>query len=114
MFRVLITISVFLIGITAGLMLSSDKFESLSAQEMQQRIVDERDFAIQKAVEDGDYHCCIEPPCTMCFMEANEWNNYTVGTCACDDLIAQGKEACPQCQRGLGLNGEGATCDSNL
>ena len=39
--------------------------------------------------------CCIGPPCTMCYMEANEWNNHTPGTCDCEGLIAQGKEVCP-------------------
>lgn len=68
---------------------------------------------IQKAVEAGDYRCCIEPPCTMCYLEANQWNNFTAGTCACDDLIAQGKEPCPQCKQGLcGTDVEG-TCKVN-
>lgn len=78
----------------------NDNFEDLSVAEMHDRIIKERDVAIAKAVENGDYRCCIEPVCTMCFMEANQWNNYTPGTCACDDLIAEGKEACPQCERG--------------
>jgi len=42
-------------------------------------------------------------------MEANQWNNFTAGTCACDDLIAQGKEPCPQCKRGL-CEGEDSAC----
>ncbi|MBL7159760.1 hypothetical protein ISS85_04745 [Candidatus Microgenomates bacterium] len=79
----------------------SDNFSSLSSQEMHQRIIKERDFAIQKAAKEGSYKCCIDPPCTMCYMEANEWNNQTAGTCACDELIAQGKDPCPQCERGL-------------
>lgn len=68
---------------------------------MQQRIIKERNHAIRKAKERGDYRCCIEPPCTMCYMEENEWNNFTPGTCACDDLIAEGKKPCPQCKNGL-------------
>jgi len=76
-------------------------FEKLSPTEMYERIVQERDFAINQAVADGDFKCCINPPCTMCYMGANEWNNQTAGTCACDDLIAQGKEPCPQCKRGV-------------
>jgi len=76
-------------------------FETLNGEEMHQRIIGERDLAIQKAIEAGDYRCCVEPPCTMCYMEANRWNNFTAGTCACDDLIAQGKEPCPQCKNGL-------------
>ena len=76
-------------------------FENLSPEETHQKIISERDVAIQKAKEAGDYRCCIHPPCTMCYMEANQWNNHTAGTCACDDLIAQGKDPCPQCERGL-------------
>jgi len=50
----------------------------------------------------------------MCYMEANQWNNFTPGTCACDDLIAQGKEPCPQCKAGLCQVGEDASsCDSD-
>lgn len=103
-----------MIGVGVGFMLSGDRFETLSAAEMHEQIIENRDFAIGEAMKNGDYRCCIKPACTMCFMEANEWNNHTAGTCACDDLIAEGKEACPQCQRGLGLDGEGATCDSKI
>jgi len=74
-------------------------FEKLSASEMYQRIIKERDYAIAEAIKDGNYKCCISPPCTMCYVEGNQWNNYTPGTCLCDELIAQGKEACPQCNR---------------
>ena len=76
-------------------------FEKLSPEAMYQRIIEERDYAIDQAIARGDYRCCINPPCTMCYMEANQWNNFTAGTCACDDLIAQGKEPCPQCKKGL-------------
>ena len=93
----------------------SDDFGSLDAEAMHARIIEERDFAIGQAVARGDYHCCINPPCTMCYMDANKWNNFTAGTCACDDLIVQGKEACPQCQRGLSdiHNEENTFCDAN-
>lgn len=76
-------------------------FEKLSPEAMYQRIIKERDYAIDQAIDRGEYRCCINPPCTMCYMEANQWNNFTAGTCACDDLIAQGKEFCPQCKKGL-------------
>ena len=97
-----------LIGYSAFSIQNPD-FSKLSPTEMYQRIIQERDFAIDQAIIDGDYKCCINPPCTMCYMEANQWNNYTSGTCACDDLIAMGKEPCPQCGRGL-CEGEGSTC----
>ena len=85
----------------------------LSPAELQAKIISQRDYAIEKAQEDGSYRCCIEPACRMCYMEANEWNNHRAGTCACDDLIAQGREACPQCNRHL-AEGSGAVCSFNL
>jgi len=85
-------------------------FEELSAEEMYQRISEERDHAISKAIASGNYGCCISPPCTMCYMEANQWNNGQAGTCACDEFIAQGKEPCPQCQRGL-IEDTGSSCE---
>jgi len=97
--------------------LLSDKndssFEGLSNEEISQRIIKERDLAIEKAVEAGDYRCCINPPCTMCYLEANEWNNFKTGTCACDDLIAQGEEPCPQCKKGLCQTDIEGTCLTN-
>ncbi|MBU2591875.1 hypothetical protein KKD61_00230 [Patescibacteria group bacterium] len=89
---------------------SKDDFESLDSQAMYQKIISERDLAIQKAVESGDYRCCIYPPCTMCYMEANQWNNFKAGTCACDQLIAQRKEPCPQCKKGLCSKDENGAC----
>jgi hypothetical protein len=89
-------------------------FESLAAEEMHEQIIAHRDIAIAKAKERGDYRCCIHPPCTMCYMEANQWNNQTPGTCACDDLIAAGKEPCPQCVHGLCESETEDSCEANL
>jgi hypothetical protein len=87
----------------------------LTTKEVYTRVIAERDFAIGQAVQAGDYRCCIDPPCTMCYMEANQWNDYTAGTCACDDLIARGEEACPQCQRDLDdiHSGDNTFCSIN-
>jgi len=82
-------------------------FEELNPEAKLQRIIEQRDRAIQEAVNKGVYKCCIEPPCTMCYMEPNQWNNHQAGTCVCDDLIAQGEKPCPQCERGL-CSGENA------
>ncbi|EKD49739.1 MAG: hypothetical protein ACD_63C00060G0005 [uncultured bacterium] len=84
-------------------------FAKLTMDEMHARVIAERDMAIKKAIEAGVYKCCIDPPCTMCYMEANPWNNYKAGTCACDTLLAQGKEACPQC-REKGCNDPNKPC----
>ncbi len=107
MSKLLITL-IISVSVFVGIFMFNQKtpsFENLSSEEMYQKIISERDLAIQKSVEEGNYRCCITPPCTMCYMEANQWNNFQAGTCACDDLIALGKEACPQCNKGL--------CESN-
>lgn len=83
------------------------KPESETPQEKLSSIVEARDNEIRMAQARGDYRCCIEPPCTMCYMEANQWNNYTAGTCACDDLIKQGKKPCPQCGQSLSCDSQG-------
>ncbi len=114
MFKTII-ISVFLLaGVGLGFLALNQKnlaFESLSPEEMHQQIISNRGFAIQKAKDEGNYKCCIEPPCTMCYMEANIWNNHQAGTCACDDIIAQGKEPCPQCMNGLCETGQKGVCE---
>lgn len=102
--KALFAIFLLLIGTLVGYWffnLQNPSFENLNSEEMYRQIIEERDYAINKAVAAGDYKCCIEPPCTMCYMEANQWNNFKERTCACDDLIAQGKEPCPQCKSGL-------------
>lgn len=118
MYKIGVILVTVLVGITTGyfiLAANQNNFEKLSSQEKYELIIAQRDFAINEAVENGDYHCCIDPPCTMCYMEANKWNNYQAGTCACDDLIAQGKESCPQCHQEDSDNEEGgATCDFKL
>jgi hypothetical protein len=55
---------------------------------------------IGQQVEAGNYRCCIEPACTMCFMGNWIWDD---GICRCDDMIAQGEDdkVCPQCKKGL-------------
>ena len=77
------------------------KKAELSGEELHKKVIELRDQGIVAAKEKGDYRCCIHPACTMCYMESNKWNNFTAGTCACDDLIAKGEEPCPQCKRGL-------------
>ena len=97
----------------------------MSADELYDRIIEERDYGIKKTAAKGDYRCCINPPRTMCYMEANQWNNYKAGARACDDLIARGGKPCPQCERGVeqlrsgystfcDINATASTCKSNI
>lgn len=112
---VIIITLIIIIGVSVGYLaqnILSPTFSDLSSDDMYQEIIEERDIAIRKAVDDGVYRCCIDPPCTMCYMEANQWNNGEPGTCLCDDLIAEGKEPCPQCKSGI-CEGSDSTCSVN-
>ena len=70
--------------------------------------------AIEKAEEKGDYKCCIDPPCTMCFL--GKWK-FEKGTCFCDDAIREGRteDVCPECKKGLeqGLCKSSESCELN-
>ena len=57
-------------------------------------------LAIEKTEIDGKYKCCIEPPCTMCYLGEWIWED---GTCDCDTMIKQGEwdKVCPQCVKGI-------------
>lgn len=94
------------------LQFQTTSLEKLGSQTRLEKITEERDRAIKLAVKEGVYQCCIEPPCTMCYLEANQWNNYQPGTCACDQLIAQGKEPCPQCQHGVCETDSQSACET--
>ncbi len=63
--------------------------------------------AIAESVEAGEYRCCIEPACKMCYL--GNWI-FEDGKCACDDLIAEGKfnQVCPECKGGM----EKGQCES--
>ncbi|MFH1399158.1 MAG: hypothetical protein ABIG95_03530 [Candidatus Woesearchaeota archaeon] len=67
-------------------------------------LLSELSKAVEEAEAQGNYHCCIEPPCTMCYLGNWEWED---GICLCDEMIAEGKweEVCPQCK------GASDTCD---
>ncbi len=74
-----------------------------------------RDYGIQMAKLRGDYRCCIEPPCTMCYSEGNKWNYGQAGTCGCDDFIAKGEEPCPQCAQALNCESQEASkCEVDM
>lgn len=68
--------------------------------ERRENVLNELSFAIKEAVSEGKYKCCIEPPCTMCYLGNWIWDD---GTCDCDGMIAKGEmdKVCPQCIRGI-------------
>ncbi len=71
-------------------------------------ILSELYLAIEKAQGSGNYNCCIEPPCTMCYLGDWLWGD---GSCYCDREMAQENwdKVCPQCIKGI----EQGKCKSN-
>jgi len=65
--------------------------------------------SIEFAQEKGDYNCCIEPACTMCYL--GKWK-FETGTCHCDEAITEGRfdDVCPECKSGI----EKGLCDSTI
>ncbi|MDP1538985.1 MAG: hypothetical protein Q8M00_03070 [bacterium] len=65
-----------------------------------EKVLSQLYLAIEKAKAKGKYQCCIEPPCTMCYLGNWIWDD---GTCHCDEMIAKGEwnKVCPQCIRGI-------------
>jgi hypothetical protein len=55
---------------------------------------------IKQEAEVGNYRCCIDPPCKMCFLGNWIWED---GKCDCDTMIIQDKmdKVCPECLRGI-------------
>ena len=71
-----------------------------SFEERRGRILSELNLAIEDARKEGKYNCCIEPPCTMCYLGDWIWKD---GSCHCDEMIAKGEpdKVCPQCKKKL-------------
>ncbi len=80
---------------------SNPQFNSLSPEQMYQTLKINRFYAIAQAQAAGDYKCCIEPPCTMCYDGPTKWNHNQPGKCFCDEFIARGEDPCPQCEGAL-------------
>jgi len=72
-------------------------------------VISELYSAIDLAEEQGNYRCCIEPACTMCYL--GHWG-FEKGTCFCDDAIKSGDfdKVCPECKSGI----EQGACSSTI
>jgi hypothetical protein len=70
-----------------------------SFQENRQTVLNQLSASINEARLEGKYNCCIDPPCTMCYLGNWLWPD---GTCRCDEAIANGEfeKVCPQCSKG--------------
>jgi len=92
-----------IIGIFAGIFILSLIFSSLTKPDYDEdsdAIIKKLHSAIEKATEKGDYDCCIEPGCTMCYL--GNWK-FEQGTCFCDKAMGEGRseDVCPECKKGL-------------
>ena len=69
-------------------------------QQKRENVITSMMVAIDQEILAGNYMCCIDPPCTMCFLGHWLWDD---GICRCDDMIAKGEfdKVCPQCVRGI-------------
>ncbi len=58
------------------------------------------DSELKEAEIEGNYKCCIEPLCKMCYLGNWVWDD---GICRCDDEIASNNwdRVCPECIKGI-------------
>jgi len=63
-------------------------------------VLNDLSLAIDDAVVEGKYSCCIDPPCTMCYLGKWLWDD---GICRCDEMIRNGDfdSVCPECKNGI-------------
>jgi len=89
-----------LLGISIGISVVSVYLNFHSFEKKRSNVIGNMEMLIEQQVEEGNYRCCIEPACTMCFMGDWLWDD---GICRCDDMIANGEDdkVCPQCIKGL-------------
>ena len=85
-------------------------FQKESFEERRARVLSDLSLAIDDAKAQGRYRCCIEPPCTMCYLGNWIWED---GSCYCDDMIMKGEldKVCPQCKSGGCESSSGETCE---
>lgn len=88
------------LGIFIGIVFANLYPNLQSFEKKRMSIINDMEMLINQQVKEGNYKCCIEPACTMCFMGDWLWDN---GICRCDDMIVKGEfdKVCPQCKKGL-------------
>lgn len=88
------------IGLVAGLIIGQIYPKYQSFEERRENTIQDMESVIQEKVDEGEYRCCIEPGCDMCFLGHWLWDD---GICRCDDMIAAGEDdkVCPQCKKAI-------------
>jgi len=97
----LVTYSMFSLIAPAPPQEGAQLWGTASFEQKRGNLLNQLSVLIDGAIQDGKYHCCIEPACTMCYLEGNAWNDGEAGRCDCVDFIVQGKDPCPQCIKAM-------------
>jgi hypothetical protein len=100
---IVLVLIVLLIGFSSSFLVKRNDLDNPEV------VIDNLYKAIDVAIEKGDYKCCIEPACTMCYL--GHWK-FEKGKCFCDDAIKQGNDdmVCPECVSGI----EKGLCKSSV
>jgi len=98
--KLIIFALVVLIIVGAVVLYSLTNTNESNFEKNREKVLSQIYSAIEDAKEIGKYKCCIEPPCTMCYLGDWIWED---GTCDCDRMMAIGEsnKVCPQCLKGV-------------
>jgi len=101
-----------LAGVFLGYSISSQNGESKTKtfEEKRTQILLEINSSIDEAERSGAYNCCMNPPCSMCFL--GNWISKD-GTCNCDAFERAGQldKVCPECLKSSkGLDSSEGVC----
>jgi hypothetical protein len=115
--RMYLVLAALTVGALVGLVASSAYDARSPYEDRRDEVIGEMNSLIAVKTESGEYMCCIDPPCDMCFLGHWLWDD---GVCRCDEYIANGDfdKACPQCKNGVGEGSCGSsqenTCEISL
>ncbi len=95
-----LTIFILILALIVLYSLNLKTFQKEGFEEKRAKIVNEILLAIEDAESKGKYRCCIDPPCTMCYLGNWVWKD---GICRCSDMLTKGEfdKVCPQCKTGI-------------
>ncbi len=87
-------------GMIIGIILAGLYPNFQTYQQKRKNVISLMEETIYQETGAGNYKCCIDPPCRMCFLGNWIWED---GICECDTMIDQDKmdKVCPECIRGI-------------
>ena len=105
---IIIAITIIIVGIP--FLFHSIGMSKMSAQHLHNNsdlrvtLAAEQKTEIRRLISDGKYRCCLENPCSRCFLEDSEHGDGTA--CDCLDEVIGGEAPCGECIGEI-LEGEG-------